>query len=56
MIWTKVWLADGSEHVVKIAPEFVEEAADNEEVIPDINGKLVDLTLLERSAPHRLTP
>jgi hypothetical protein len=55
MIWTKVWLADGTDAVVKMHPSFIEEAADNEEVIPTIDGKLIDLTLVERWAPQRVT-
>ena len=47
MKWTKVWLADGSETILKIAPAFIEEAADNGEVIPDIDGHLVDLALVD---------
>ena len=53
-LWTKVWLADGTEAVVNLHPSVIEEAADNEEVIPTTDGKLIDLTLVERWAPQRI--
>lgn len=51
MTWTKVWLADGSTHVVRIAADFIEEAADNEEIVPDADGRLIDLSLVDGYAP-----
>jgi hypothetical protein len=54
-LWTKVWLADGTEAVVKLHPSVIEEAADNEEVVSTTDGHLIDLTLVERWAPQRFT-
>ena len=54
-LWTKVWLADGTEAVVKMHPSVIEEAADNEEVVSTTDDKLIDLTLVERWAPQRVT-
>ena len=50
MTYTKVWLADGSVHVVRIAADFIEEAADNEEIVPATDGKLIDLSLVDSYA------
>jgi hypothetical protein len=54
-LWTKVWLADGTEAVVRLHPSVIEEAAYNEEVGSTTDGKLIDLTLVERWAPQRVT-
>lgn len=53
-LWTKVWLADGTEAIVKLHPSVIEEAADNEEIVPSTDGKLIDLTLVERWVGQRV--
>jgi len=49
--WVK--LNDGREFIVKIDPDFIDEAADNEELIPAIDGTLVPMVDVDHYSATR---
>ena len=50
---TWVRLVDGSETKIRIHPSFVEEAAANDEVIQDVNGKHIRMIDVDLFAPAK---
>lgn len=50
-----VRLNDGREFIVKISPEFIDEAAENEELIPALDGTLVPMVEVDQFSATRVT-
>ena len=55
MTWTWVLLNNGKRHVVKIHPDYVEEAASNEELIRATDGSLVPMIEVDQYGPEKVT-
>lgn len=53
--WTWVLLNDGSRHVVKIHPDYVEEAAENEELVHALDGTLVAMIDVDQYGPETVS-
>jgi hypothetical protein len=52
--WTWVLLNNGRRHIVKIHPDYVEEAASNEELIPATDGFLVPMVEVDQYGPETI--